>query len=118
MTRFDDEITDAEFLAMNHRRIDCPLSWCRGRYLDHGGDGAEPDAWVHEGEDIKLGSLGSAAFIRVGAGPVRLAMSLELRGEFDVDGLQAIAADLHGIQAWTAQIGAILASDPMSGALE
>lgn len=35
-------------------RIDCPIEWCTGSRLDHGGDGAEPETWVHSDDGTEL----------------------------------------------------------------
>lgn len=46
---------DATAVEMLRRRIDCPVPWCGGLWIDHGGDGAEPDRWLHdEAEGIDL----------------------------------------------------------------
>lgn len=60
------------------RRIDCPVPWCEGRWLDHGGDGRPPEAWLHE-EDIGI-ELGHQAVLsrsRVGAGAVEWLFAIE-----------------------------------------
>lgn len=62
---------DETALELLRRRIDCPVPWCGGLWIDHGGDGAEPEAWLHdetEGIDLPYGT----AFYRSqqGAGPL------------------------------------------------
>ena len=44
--------------AQLHRRIDCPVPWCTGFVLDHGGNGADPDNWRHsdDGTDLAYGA--------------------------------------------------------------
>lgn len=40
-------ISDEE-LSVMRRRIDCPIAWCDGSWLDHGVDGGEPETWFHQ----------------------------------------------------------------------
>lgn len=35
-------------------RFDCPVTWCMGDVEEHGGDGAGPDDWMHQGEAVPL----------------------------------------------------------------
>lgn len=67
-------------LAMLARRIDCPVPWCSGLWIDHGGDGADPGQWLHEdehGTDLPHGAfLGRS---QLGGGPVE--WSLTMRGD-------------------------------------
>lgn len=50
-------------------RIGCPVPWCTGYVIDHGGDGSEPDAWRHSDDGTDL--VHGAALYRsqLGAGP-------------------------------------------------
>lgn len=67
---------DATLRRENHeRRIDCPISWCTGRWIEHGGYGEEPDQWVHTGAMVRFPAIDdlpeSQAFIeriRFGSG--------------------------------------------------
>lgn len=34
--------------------IDCPIEWCAGYLLDHGGTGEAPDEWYHSSAGITL----------------------------------------------------------------
>ena len=51
-------------------RLACPVEWCTGYVVDHGGDGAEPDDWRHSDDGTDL--VHGAALYRSqhGAGPV------------------------------------------------
>lgn len=70
------EPTGAE-LAELRRRIDCPVSWCEGRWFDHGGDGSDPDEWYHEdGDGIDLPHGAFLGRSRVGSGPVSWSLVL------------------------------------------
>lgn len=65
-----------------HRRIDCPVAWCAGRWLQHGGDGAAPEDWVHDEEIAMLLPHGAQLTrSKVGAGPIE--WSLLLPGDGD-----------------------------------
>lgn len=58
------------------RRIDCPVSWCEGRWLQHGGDGAPPHEWFHEEREVALGHDAYLSRSQVGAAPVVWAFSM------------------------------------------
>lgn len=63
-------MSDDEALERIERRIDCPLEWCHGAWLEHGGDGSDPDQWVHEAHaGIELGHGAALYRTREGAGP-------------------------------------------------
>ena len=60
------------------RRIDCPLDWCAGAWLAHGGDGAEPDQWLHEAEHaIGLPHGAGLDRSRLGAGPDEWSLAMQ-----------------------------------------
>jgi hypothetical protein len=40
-----------ELRAKVARRIECPVAWCSGIWLEHGGDGSAPGHWVHDDAD-------------------------------------------------------------------
>lgn len=64
------------------RRIDCPVSWCSGIWLEHGGDGASPDEWVHD--DPKGIALPYGAHLyrsQMGAGPVEWSLTVDGDGQ-------------------------------------
>jgi hypothetical protein len=46
-----------EATTMGHR-IECPVEWCAGSWIDHGGDGAGPNEWLHsdDGREIVHGA--------------------------------------------------------------
>ena len=53
------------------RRIDCPVPWCDGSWLQHGGDGAPPEDWFHEERrGIDLGHDAWLSRSQEGAGPI------------------------------------------------
>lgn len=52
--RDDRPMSDAELRATLHRLIDCPIAWCEGRWLDHGGEGNGPETWLHEAPATSL----------------------------------------------------------------
>lgn len=52
------------------RRIACPIPWCAGTYLDHGGDGSAPDDWTHTSrEPIPLPHGAELMRFRAGTDP-------------------------------------------------
>lgn len=62
------------------RRIDCPVLWCSGRWLEHGGDGQGPEDWVHDDEQGYALPHGAELHrSQIGAGPVE--WTLNMRGE-------------------------------------
>lgn len=74
------DITDEERAELR-RRIDCPLAWCEGRWLDHGGDGAPPATWLHDdGHGIDLPHGASLHRSRVGSGPDEWSLALQGAG--------------------------------------
>lgn len=48
-------------------RIECPISWCRGGHLSHGGDGAPPEEWEHFSGARDLGHGLALSRIQVGS---------------------------------------------------
>jgi hypothetical protein len=86
-------ITAEEALAASARQIDCPIEFCVGRQIDHGGLGDEPDAWLHEGEDEPVFGVLSGSFVRIGTGPVRYAVvpALPEVAEHEAAGLLELA---------------------------
>jgi len=80
------------------RRIECPVAWCDGAWLDHGGQGAPPDEWVHTGADaIDLPGGASLSRWSEGAGPVVWSLFIGAQAVADGTDLAAIAAQLRQI---------------------
>lgn len=77
----DDAMTDAEWRAQIERRIACPIEWCSGRWLQHGGEGQSPDQWIHEDDDgIALVHGAKLHRDQEGVGPVTWALYIECDG--------------------------------------
>ena len=73
-------IDDAELAAMRRdmrRRIACPVPWCDGRWLDHGGDGCAPDEWLHTDGGIDLPHGASLLRSQIGASPVEWSLAID-----------------------------------------
>lgn len=95
-----------------HRRIDCPVSWCAGRWLQHGGDGAEPEDWVHDEETAILLPHGAQLTrSQVGAGPTE--WSLLMPG----DGGASFSLEPMSPQAYAAWLRDIATAINASGSL-
>lgn len=95
-------IGDAELRAAMRRRIDCPLPWCSGTWLDHGGDGQPPSDWIHASEDpAPIG--GGAGVIRQQDGGGAEAWSLIVGPSIaaEADSRDALAAQLR---SWAASV--------------
>lgn len=72
-----DELS-GDWRAQLRRRIDCPVPWCDGRWLQHGGDGAAPDDWVHDEEYATTLPHGAhLSRSQVGAGPIEWSLAIE-----------------------------------------
>lgn len=80
-------------------RFDCPVPWCAGYRPEHGGEGEEPGAWLHTGEDEQLGAGATAVRVARGAGPSRYAVMLDLSTERDAAGLRGLGAQLRQVAA-------------------
>jgi len=73
----NDGLTDEDRQRLA-RRIDCPVPWCEGRWIDHGGDGSGPDDWEHEdGDGIALTPDARLGRWQVGASPVEWSLYLD-----------------------------------------
>lgn len=71
-----------EELDSIRRRIDCPVEWCSGRWIEHGGDGAAPDEWVHSDDrGVELGCGATLLRDQLGAGPVTWMLHAEHDGQ-------------------------------------
>jgi hypothetical protein len=72
---------DDEFRAQLRRRIDCPVEWCAGIWLDHGGEGQPPELWVHQDENgFALPNGASLWRDQEGSGPVTWLLYIEWDG--------------------------------------
>jgi hypothetical protein len=70
-------VSAVDDLAMLNRRIDCPIDWCGGRWFEHGGEGDDPDTWLHEEEPgIELPHGASLRRSQVGSGPVMWSLAI------------------------------------------
>lgn len=59
------------------RAFDCPIEWCDGSWIDHGGMGHYPDLWEHYGI---LHELPHGAFVQAssqGAGRAELTVAID-----------------------------------------
>ncbi|GEK86815.1 hypothetical protein GCM10007198_14040 [Microbacterium aerolatum] len=55
-----------------HRSISCPVEWCSGSILDHGGAGDEPGDWVHsDGPGVVVMPGLTLCRSQIASGPVR-----------------------------------------------
>ena len=50
--------------------IECPIEWCTGHLLDHGGDGAGPEDWLHSDYGVELVHGVALYRSQVGSGPL------------------------------------------------
>lgn len=41
-------------MVTERARFACPVPWCAGDVEEHGGDGAMPSDWLHQGEPVLL----------------------------------------------------------------
>lgn len=74
-------MTGDEALERAARQIDCPVEWCAGGWLEHGGGGQSPEDWVHQ--DALGFNLPFGAHLdrdQQGTGPVTWMLSLECDG--------------------------------------
>lgn len=91
------ELTPEEHAAIE-RRIDCPVPWCRGGWLEHGGDGLPPEQWLHEedhGHD-----LGHDAWIgrsQQGAGPIEWSFVMDRHNITDAHDPHDLSAMLRSV---------------------
>ena len=76
---------------------DCPIEWCAGSIGDHGGDGTEPEFWLHRGEDVELGDIGIFFDTQIGSGPHGGYVELRFDDEYTIDELRDFAKRLRGI---------------------
>ena len=92
------------------RRIDCPVAWCTGSWLDHGGDGAPPAAWVHSDDGIAL--VHGAALYRSQIGTGAVEWDLIIGGQVVAHGehLVALAEKLSNVAGAVAGLAAGLRS--------
>lgn len=60
--------SDAQMTEMLRRRIECPVHWCEGRWVDHGGDGSAPEDWEHSDEGIRTAHGGVLFRSQLGTG--------------------------------------------------
>lgn len=97
-------MTHAEYDARSDRSraIDCPIPWCEGRWLDHGGDGGAPHDWVHHGNLVALDDIAalpeSTAFterVQFGSGAPGWTGHIHVGGGAFEEGLAVIAAALR-----------------------
>lgn len=74
-------LDDDEFRAQLRRRIDCPVEWCAGIWLDHGGEGQPPEQWVHQDEFGFVLPHGATLFRdQEGSSPVSWLLHIEWEG--------------------------------------
>jgi hypothetical protein len=91
----DSRMTPAE-RAEFERRIACPVLWCDGRWLEHGGDGQPPELWLHEDEsgmEIAPGAVLTRA--QEGSAPVVWSLAVDGNCVLDFDDPRALARRLR-----------------------
>lgn len=62
-------MSDEQTAAQLRQRFECPVSWCTGSWLDHGGDGTGPDEWLHSDDGREIVHGAALYRSREGAGP-------------------------------------------------
>lgn len=98
------DITPEEHAALV-RRIDCPVTWCDGRWMDHGGDGAEPENWYHAG-DFALQHGARVGPHREGTGPIVWSFALARHEVMVTDDLREVVQMLRAVADEVEQIAA------------
>jgi hypothetical protein len=73
----------------------CPLSWCVGGLSEHGGDGADPSGWLHQGEICRLDGIGFGRIYREGTGRLCYYAHLELEHAGGAADLTALIASME-----------------------
>lgn len=74
-------MTGEEALESAARSIDCPIEWCSGEWLDHGGQGQSPESWVHHDREGFALPHGARLFRdQLGSDPVDWILTLEHDG--------------------------------------
>ncbi len=96
MSDIDDE---ARAILSRLHRFECPVPWCVGFDLDHGGNDAPPEEWVHTSAYDDLEGLGSGSLTATGGGPVLYWVSIEHEGEHTRAELGQLAERLRDIAA-------------------
>lgn len=105
-------MSDEELRSLLSRRIDCPVPWCAGRWVDHGGEGQPPERWVHQDDDgFALPHGATLARDQEGAGPVTWSLYVEWDGTTsavrnDTD-LRRIAQVLRDLAASVEDVAAL-----------
>ena len=90
------EIPDELHVAMQ-RRIACPLPWCDGRYLEHGGDGSGPDDWTHMSREPFALSYGAQlSRVRFGTDPDVWTLTRDTASIAEGESLHDLARMLRG----------------------
>lgn len=63
--------------------------------MEHGGDGAAPDTWLHREADEALPAGAWGGVFREGTRPVGYMLSIRVEGDYDAAGLADVAAQLR-----------------------
>ncbi|WP_404433152.1 hypothetical protein LG299_02345 [Microbacterium lacus] len=86
-----------EIAAKIRRRIDCPVEWCAGAWLEHGGEGQPPEQWVHSDlHGFRLPHGATLSRDQEGSGPLTWLLHAEWDG---TSLLVRHGTDLHQIAA-------------------